>query len=490
MYSQSMKRAFLHAILFFAPIMITSANFAQDAEVTKWARRPSLPAEPANYMGKCPVDQTEFADWFRNLIFSMHSPEQTPTRFRWVAQCESLLKGTALEASKKCSANLTSLNVAYDESRYGLNVGPDIHPDQAPAPPVLPAILNDPKLVKTMKDGSDDELRQALNNAIPQLPADASVMVFYSGSSHARTVTIILPGQKEDVYYHYIGDANPSHGMSADVIKVHRLDASGEVSASPKIDYFSFDYTDANGPHAHAQGDRCNSCHRSGTRAIVPEDGNYNIFMPNKAESRAIYDAFDKRRPESETQRPGISYNHLGPEMGNDMITRSGDPAFVAKCASSALPNAGPEEIKKISENMNCVKCHSEDGRSDVLKYPMDVRDFSLNTLNNVILRGHMPQGADDPKSRHYLKPVERSALLRCLKQDYFGGFKDEFWSQGNPDQPGTLMTYLTKNCVTPAAPNGASSASAVVPSATSGPGAARGNAAPPAAPAPRRAIH
>lgn len=453
-------------------------------------RRPPLPAEPANYTGKCPVDQTEFAGWFKNLIFSMNSPEQTPIRFRWVAQCESLLKGAALEASKKCSANLASLNVTYDESRYGLNVGPDIRPDQAPAPPILPAVLNDPKLAKIMKDGSDEDLRQALNQASPQLPADTSVMVFYSGSSHARTVTIILPGQKEDVYYHYIGDANAGHGISADVIKVHRLDEGGGVSASPKIDYFSFDYTDANGPHARAQGDRCNSCHRSGTRAIVPEDGNYNIFMPDKVASRAIYDAFDKRRPEAETQRPGINYSHLGPEMGNDMITRSGDSTFVAECASLALPNAGPDEIKKISENMNCVKCHSEDGRSDVLKYPMDVRDFTLNTLNSVILRGHMPRGADDPKSRHYLKPVERTALLRCLKQDYFGGFKSEFWSQGNPDEPGTLMKYLTSNCAAPGSPTGTNSAPVVAPGAEGDPktdAAAAGPGTQLAAPAARR---
>ena len=393
------------------------------------------------YGGFCPRDRVAFGQWVTKIVKDMASPDDTHAGYSWIQSCQSELPVSDRNAVEKCTANLKSLDVTFDYSKYGLNVSPE--PDPAKVPPLtLPPALNDLDILAAMKAGTKAELDQQLARLSAKLPKSARIVEFMSGSSHRRTVTVILPGKNEDVFFHYIGDVkHPGPPYRADVIRVNH---HGDLKGLPTLDYFSAD----DGTPPRPMADRCNSCHRTGSRAIVPQDGIVRSHTPHVT-GPDFQKWFDDRRPVLEKKPASVNYEHLAPEFGGDQNIRS--PAattnFIARCSQHELPSITPVQIERIGKAMNCVGCHSEDGRPELLRYPMDIREFYLNTLDNIIIRGHMPQGSDNPPgTKSHLQPAERKALLRCLKQDYFGGFKDDYWSQGNRE-PGTLMKYLTKNC-------------------------------------------
>jgi hypothetical protein len=424
----------LLALLFFFPLLTYAAGGNE---------------QPPQTAQECPEHIEEFIAVFKKQIRSLKTPDyldrmtgenQLVPLATSARECLLKLPSTQQARARQCMGNIERLASTFSDDSLGLNVARSAYPKQNPL--TLPEpFFNDRLYAALTTNSSRADVNAQMAQLMAQLPPQAKALEF-TGATTLPTYVVIVPSEKDDLYVHIINGLQATAVRRADVIRVNKLGSDGRRLIPPTTDFFAIHPNDTS---TVVDARKCMACHRSSTIAILPNDLGRTVISHTKGMSGPeVLNWFEKMRT-IEGFAPNANYDNLAPALGQKHVpTRTTD--FVMSCAAPELPEITRGQADKIRSHMNCLHCHQMTDRDPILFYPMHSRDFSLHILDSNIVQGHMPPGAGDPASRNYLTTQERKALLRCLKAEYFGGFSDPNYSQGNT-QAGVLMKYLTESC-------------------------------------------
>lgn len=303
----------------------------------------------------------------------------------------------------------------------------------------VPEAFSDPDLLRvlTASNSSKEDIEKVTATLAQRLPKTAKIFQFQSVVIRDKTFVMVLPSEKEDVYLH----THPKYSASYNVIVARKQTADGKPIYPPKMDFFD---VDGETRRSHNGNQFCTTCHRSGTVAILPVDGKFISLTPGMSNDE-IKNWWENYRLTDMDRRDVFSTENLAPPIGPEhLATRTDD--FVRQCAKKDIPEITSDRVTQIRKNMDCMVCHNY-GRPEILRFPTHMtRNFDLEILENVVHSGHMPLDSDKKENKLYLNELEHKALFTCLKAEYFGGFREEKYSQGNQNI-GILLNYLTKDC-------------------------------------------
>ena len=392
----------------------------------------------------CPTDDQQLSTWVTKKLMALAHPYRTTDISSAVESCK-LSPQMKTQFYNSCVTPILGFAQNYNAKNHqgGLAIVKG-EPDAESRNFKIPSAFLEPELIEAIKRGPDEKNDQwdlALTNLQKKIP-NAKIFSFTSAIAmgpHSKTpsVVAIIPGDKEDLYVH--GHQGKTGYLS---FRIRKKTADDQPIDPPIID-FQVTHSADNTPFPYA---RCISCHRGGSVAIAPTDGKLNSHTPgmNGEQMKNWWDDFRVKN----ISQSLLDFSSLGPEIGpEDPPTRTLD--FVKSCAKKDIPSLSDAKAEKIMKKMNCVGCHMEEGKLDRLQFPYAPFPFELVTLDNFILKGHMPPGADKG-STSSLSEQERRALLTCLKAEYFGGMSDSEFSQGNK-RPGVFLSKFLNACQAPA---------------------------------------
>lgn len=395
--------------------------------------RPKLPTS-------CPTTQQELSKWMTDSLNGMYAPSSVANISTRIKDC-NFSDSMKTQFYSQCVESVVAHAKHHESGTHlHLTVGtPDPESDKFR----LPQAFLDKELVEAIGkfEEDDKESRTKLDAALSGLQQKfptAKIFEFKSGTINRNSVVTVLPGEKEDLYVHAHQDK-----LGYLAFRIRKKSNEGKPIDPPLVDFIAQDNIGFPPTHLH---DRCISCHRGGSVAIVPIDGKFLSHTPGMTGEQMKKWWNDFRTTNISHSR--INLNNLAPEIGPE------DPPgrtleFVKACSKKDIPVITDAKAEKIRAKMNCVGCHTEDGKLDRLKYPMHTADFGSRVLDNIILQGHMPSGADKEGAPGFLSMEERRALLNCLKTEYFGRLGD---SEPQSEEPGIYLNHFLNLCKLPAA--------------------------------------
>ena len=401
----------------------------------------------------------ELNPWILKQMNSMTDP------FSWMSrdlptliQLTSKINPQGLTSdNQKCLRFLNKFNDKVNSSTGGLA----LISDKTPISSNLESLSVSSELVKVLKaidnrntiekmvaelagidfSPRDPKLFYQIGELLKQkLQGQYKIFEFNSAVVNSKALVLVSQNKNEDVYFHIDGEfVTELLGL-----RFNKVNKEGKKIDPPTVDFFAtIDKTDHLEKLKGASLNHCASCHRGGSVAVLPVGDHFISHTKGMSDSQ-IKDWWNSNRIQ-QVDNSHFDFNGLAPVMGNDEVpTRT--PVFVKQCAQTEIPNITDTQVARIRESMDCATCHYDRNRMETLMFPTNTADFKLRILDNVLKSGHMPLGANNPKSTHYLKPEEQRALRKCLYAEYFGGLKDPALNAGN-NQPGVFLNFLTANC-------------------------------------------
>ena len=384
----------------------------------------------------CPSNIADFPNWYRSLVITITNPNSLSSinpvlnasqdcRDRWPAEVQSRVNNYCIRALEN-AANVMSKGI----------------PRKPGAPPIaplkVPKIFDNPMIEKflTSSQSTPEQIAKVIAMVDKELPKEAYAFQFDSNVIKKRSFVFVIPDPLGDLVFHYHVEDEVDHIKSFLIFRIEKQSQEHANIKPPEINFFSYHYSGVN----HSALNHCKGCHRSGSIVLLPKDGHFTSHEPGVSDEKikANWNAF---RP-TEMDISNDDFSGLGVAMGPASWPQRTEQ-FVRQCAtaSPAFVNPPAESVTKIKNAMSCTGCHNySPSREKILRYPMFPGDSGFVHFRNVLVHAHMPQGADDPITG--LNSQERIALSECLLAEFFSGFTQSDFSNGN-SEPGILLQSL-----------------------------------------------
>ncbi len=375
----------------------------------------------------CPPEEKMWPEYTQSIIKNLSDPKRVNFYSQAIQQC---LAKNPSRIGETCTSNLIQFAKNIEKESLGL-----LKSWKEPKPLVLPSVFDSEEYKRSWKKDNytQDQLDRAMKGLQARLPPGSKTIQFHSAVTPTPMLsfTTFIPGEDQDIKVHF-------HGTEGALILRFVKKENGKELTPPRMEFFShYDGVTQTSAELH---NHCVACHRTGEPAILPVPGTVVSHVPGM-DAKQLKDWFNDRRV-IYAQPFDIKTDHLGPPIGPDEAPWR-DDEFINECSEGITPSLDPREKHIVKSSMNCVGCHKEEGLGDIhLKYPTHIWEFGFSVFDNTILSAHMPS-----KSKFPLNQQMRKALLKCLKYEYFGGFTDKEYSQGNT-KPGILQRSLkSPNC-------------------------------------------